>query len=612
MTVNEIPQPCFLPATPQEAKDLGIGKFDVILISGDAYVDHPSFATALLGRTLWDAGFLTGVIPQPDPKNPDSIRILGKPRLFFSISAGSMDSMVARYTPAMRLRHDDACSPGGIPARPDRATLVYTDLVHRTFPDIPLVIGGVEASLRRFAHYDYWSDRIRQSVLADAPADILVFGMGEQQLVSLARRAAGGEDPGTIRDIPGTCWKIAPREYAQAGEQNSGIIEIPSYEEVCADPASFARAHVMFSSNQDPYRGAALLQRHPKTIIVQNPPAQPLTTREIDRIYDLSYQRRAHPMYQKPIPGLDPVRFSITSHRGCYGNCSFCALAMHQGKIIQSRSKESILREVKRIAAMPEFRGTIPDIGGPSANMYADTCPRWEGAGTCPDRDCLNCNSRRSGIERYLDILDAAAGVAGVRHVFIGSGLRYDLIPPDSAIMNRICDHVCGQLKVAPEHIETRVTRLMHKPGKEIFESFRKRFEEAQKQRKSRQYIIPYLMSGHPGCTISDMILLAGFLRDHHLYTEQVQDFTPTPMTASTCMYAAGIDPGTMNPVYIPKGSEKRIQRAILHYRDPAGYELVRAGLEQAGRRDLIGEGPECLIGRKKPHLSQNRKKRSG
>lgn len=610
MTVNEITQPPFLPATSQEAEEMGIGQFDIILISGDAYVDHPSFATALLGRTLWDCGYLTGVIPQPDPKNPDSIRILGEPRLFFSISAGSMDSMVARYTPAMRIRHDDACSPGGIPARPDRATLVYSDLVHRTFPDIPLVIGGVEASLRRFAHYDFWSDRIRQSVLADAPADVLVFGMGEQQLATLARRADGGEEIGRIRDIAGTCWKIAPREYARAQDTLSGIVEIPSYEEVCADPSVFARAHEVISSNQDPFRGAALLQRHPKTIIVQNPPALPLTTREIDRIYDLSYQRRAHPMYQKPIPGLDPVRFSITSHRGCYGNCSFCALAMHQGKIIQSRSRESVIREVERIAAMPEFRGTIPDIGGPSANMYADTCPRWEGAGTCPDRDCLNCTSRRSGIERYLDLLDAAADVAGVCHVFIGSGLRYDLVPSDPGTMNRICDHVSGQLKVAPEHIEDRVTRLMHKPGKENFESFRKRFEEIQKKRKTRQYIIPYLMSGHPGCTVSDMIHLAEYLRDHHLYTEQVQDFTPTPMTASTCMYATGIDPKTMKKVSIPKGTEKQIQRALLHYRDPGGYDLVRAGLEQAGRRDLIGDSPVCLIGKKKPFQPQKAKKR--
>lgn len=615
------PQPKYLPVTPDEAEKLHIEQFDIILVSGDAYIDHPTSATALLGRTLWDAGFLTGVIPQPDIRDPSALKKLGKPRLFFSISGGSMDPMVAHYTPALRKRHEDACSVGGIPVRPDRATLVYTDQVHRTYPGIPIVIGGIEASLRRFAHYDYWSDKIRQSVLADAPADLLVFGMGEQQLTSLADRAARGEEIRKIRDIAGTCWKIAPKEWNISEGKNPHVVEIPSYSEVSNDPAMFASAHIQISAEQNPFTGRPVLQRHPKTIIVQNPPACPLSTPEIDRIYDLPYQRRAHPSYLDPVPGLEPIRFSITSHRGCYGNCSFCALAMHQGKIIQSRSPESILREVNRIAEMPEFKGTIPDIGGPSVNMYGDWCSRWGTEGSCPDRECTTCKNRKSGLSMYLDILDDAQLTEGVNHVFIGSGLRYDLVPHDTGIMNRICDHVSGQLKVAPEHITRNVTSLMNKPGREVFDSFRTLFEEVQRKRKPRQFLIPYLMSGHPGCSVTNMITLAEYLRDYQLYTEQVQDFTPTPMTMSTCMYATGIDPATMKQLRIPKGTEKSIQRAILHYRDPAGYDLVRAGLEQAGREDLIGDSPLCLISRKKPFVAvkppggrnkSEREKRSG
>ncbi|MFH0966903.1 MAG: YgiQ family radical SAM protein, partial [Methanobacteriota archaeon] len=436
----------------EEASNLRIQQFDVILVTGDAYLDHPASATALLGRSLWDAGFTVGVIAQPDIKDKTSFEELGSPRLFFSVSGGSMDSLVAHYTPALKKRSEDACSPGGTPSRPDRATLVYSDIIHRIFPDTPIIIGGVEASLRRFAHYDYWSDRIRQSVLADAPADMLVFGMGEKQLITIADRIAAGERVGTIRSVPGTSWKIAPKEWTVMGEEiTSDVLEIPSFSEITAKPESFARSHALIAREQNPYQGRPILQRHPKTIIIQNPPALPLSTREIDQIYDLPFRREAHPSYQEPVPALEPIRFSITSHRGCFGNCSFCALAMHQGAIIQSRSPDSILREVQQIASLPGFKGTISDIGGPSVNMYGDWCQRWDREGVCSDRECKTCTSRKPGISQYLDLLDTSATIHRVKHVFIGSGLRYDLIPRDQQIMDRICAHVSGQLKVAPE-----------------------------------------------------------------------------------------------------------------------------------------------------------------
>lgn len=600
--MSTIPQPEFLPITCEEAKKLGISQFDIILVTGDAYLDHPASATALLGRTLWDKGFSVGVIPQPDIKNPSDLQRLGVPRLFFSVSAGSMDSMVAHYTPALKRRREDAYSPGGVPTRPDRATLVYSDLIHRLYPEVPIIIGGVEASLRRFAHYDYWSDKIRHSILADAPATLLVYGMGEQQLTAIARRIASGEDCADIRNVAGTCWKISPKEWRRRDDNiKQEILEVPGFSRMHESPQAFAEGHHLIADEQDPWSGRPILQQHPKTYIIQNPPALPLLPEELDRIYDLPYQRRAHPSYREPVPALESIRFSVTSHRGCYGNCSFCALGMHQGKIIQSRTQGSILREVQKIATMPEFRGTISDIGGPSANMYGDWCKRWGRQGVCRDKDCITCKNSHSGIFTYLTLLDEAGAQEGVKHVFIGSGLRYDLLPDDETIYRRLCSHVSGQLKVAPEHIASSVTSLMNKPGRSAFDAFRERFEAVQKGRASRQFIIPYLMAGHPGCTIRDMIHLAEYLRDNHLYTEQVQDFTPTPMTASTCMYATGLDQKGGQPIHIPKGEEKKIQRALLSWRDPDGYDRIRDGLKQANREDLIGNSQRCLISRTRP-----------
>lgn len=588
------PQPKFLPVSRKELKGLGITQPDIIIISGDAYVDHPSFAAALLGRVLWDAGFSVAVIPQPDWKDSGSFTALGPPRLFFAVSGGSVDSMVSAFTPALKRRSKDSYSPGGRLMRPDRAVLVYSDCIHRVYPEIPIVIGGIEASLRRFAHYDYWSDSVRQSVLADAPADILVYGMGETQLKTIAERAAEGEQVRMMREIPGTVWKLPPREYRDINLPDA--LEIPGFNVVRDDKEGFCTAHALIAENQNPFTGKMLVQPHPKTVIVQNPPARPLTTREMDEIYELPYQRKAHPVYTDPVPGLEPVRFSITSHRGCYGNCNFCALSMHQGTIIQSRSRESILREVTLLSRMKGFSGVISDIGGPSANMYGDSCPNWERGDLCLDQACISCRSHHFGLNEYLSLLDEAEKIPGVKRVFISSGLRYDLVPPDLDVISRISRHVSGHLKIAPEHVSREVTRYMNKPDGACFQDFLERFRESQRKNPSRQYILPYLMSGHPGCRMEDMVLLAEFLRDNKIYPEQVQDFTPTPMTASTCMYHTGYDPRTGRSVYVPRGREKKIQRAMLRWREPENYEMVREALHQVKRSDLIGDDARCLI----------------
>jgi len=579
-----------------EAGTSRIQEFDIILVTGDAYVDHPSFGTALIGRVLWDAGYTVGIIAQPDVISERDFTVLGSPRLFFGISSGNVDSMVNNYTPNRKRRSDDVYSPGGIPKRPDRATIVYADRVHSLFPGTPIVLGGIEASLRRFAHYDYWQDRVRQSILADAPADLLVFGMGERQIVETARRLDAGESAGSLREIPGTVYKVPVKEWRDF--PHGDIVEIPSFASVSQDKEAYARAFALHYTEQDPVRGRAVAQPHPKTVIVQNPPALPLTTPELDHIYEIPFSRRTHPSYTLPVSALEPVRFSVVSHRGCFGACSFCALTHHQGRIIQSRSPASIVREVERMARMPEFRGIVQDIGGPTANMYGMTCQRWARAGACADRHCSpHCPSLDCDHGLQMALLEQLRSVRGVRHVFISSGVRFDLIPEDDGgYLAALADHhISGHLKVAPEHISPRVTGCMNKPDGEVFEAFRCRFERLQQGKKKRQYLLPYFMSGHPGCTVGDMIELAQYIRDHNLYTEQVQDFTPTPMSVSTCMYYTGMNPFTMEPIHVPKGREKRIQRAILQWRDPKNRDLVLEGLEAAGRSDLIGTAKGCL-----------------
>jgi uncharacterized radical SAM protein YgiQ len=589
-------QPEYLPMTVAEAERLGIDRFDIILVTGDAYVDHPSFGTALLGRVLVDAGYTVGVIAQPDWKSGDDLRRLGEPRLFFSVSAGNVDSLVNAFTPNLKRRHSDVYSPGGRLLRPDRATLVYTDRIHALFPETPIVIGGIEASLRRFAHYDYWSDAVRQSILADAPADLLVFGMGERQVVAIADRLAAGETARALTEIPGTAYRVEKKVWR--GMDQSGYVVLPGYPEVKDDRYAYAKAFAMHYAEQDPLRGRPVAQPHPKTVVVQNPPAMPLSGDELDRVYELPYTRRAHPSYTEPIPALEPVRFSVVTHRGCFGACSFCALTHHQGRIIQSRSADSIVREVERMAKMPEFTGVVQDVGGPTANMYGIHCSRWETAGTCPDRRCIDCPALDRSHEEQVRLLRRIRELPRVKRVFIASGIRYDLISPDDReyLSEVSTHHVSGHLKVAPEHVSKRVLASMGKPSREVFDAFRERFEALQEGKKKRQYLVPYLMSGHPGCRIADMVELAEYLRDTGLYTEQVQDFTPTPMSISTTIYHTGLDPFTLEEVYVPKGREKRVQRALMHYRDPENYGLVCEGLRAAGREDLIGSAWGCLV----------------
>jgi uncharacterized radical SAM protein YgiQ len=590
-------QPGFLPLSCNERDKLGIRQFDIILVTGDAYVDHPSFGTALIGRVLWDAGFTVGIIAQPDWKISADFTELGKPRLFFGISSGNVDSMVNNFTPNLKRRSIDVYSPGGIPKRPDRAAIVYTQRVHELFPETPIVLGGIEASLRRFAHYDYWQDHVRQAILADAPADLLVFGMGERQVVEVARRLASGEPVTSLRDIRGTAFRMDLGEWRNRRPERA--VELPGFTEVSHNKISYAHAFALHYREQDPVRGMILAQPHPKTVVIQNPPAMPLSTAELDHIYVLPFSRRSHPSYTQKVPALEPMQFSITSHRGCFGACSFCALTHHQGRIIQSRSSASIIQEVTRMTRMAEFNGIVQDVGGPTANMYCVSCNLWGNFGACRDKQCsISCKNLDTSHRPQMEILKKIREIPGVKKVFIGSGIRYDLaMADDSGYLEMMCEnHVSGHLKVAPEHVTKSVTDTMNKPDRKVFDLFRERFETLQEGKKKRQYLLPYFMSGHPGCSINDMVELAVYIRDHQLYTEQVQDFTPTPMSVSTCMYYTGLNPFTLEPVHVPKGYEKKIQRALMQYRNPANRKLIIEGLKSVGRTDLIGDGRQFLV----------------
>jgi uncharacterized radical SAM protein YgiQ len=591
-------QPHFLPLSARETRKIGIERPDILIVSGDSYVDHPSFAASLLGRVVWDAGFSVGIISQPDWRKDDDLLIFGAPRLCILVAPGNVDSMVNHYTANLKRRNRDVYTAGGHSGqRPDRAGIVYTDRLHAVFPGIPIILGGIEGSLRRFAHYDYWSDKVRQSILADAPADLLAFGMGERQVVEIARRLDKGEPIGEIRDVSGTAYRIPLHEWRRT--EHDDIVTIPDFKEVSRDKREYARAFALHYREQDPVRGRPVAQVHPKTVVIQNPPARPLSTPELDNLYELPYARAAHPSYREPVPALEPVRFSVTSHRGCFGECAFCALTHHQGRIIQSRSIESIEREVRRITRLPGFSGVITDVGGPTANMWGARCSRWEAAGACPDRHCTpSCEGLVLSHQSQLELLARLRGIPGVRWVFIGSGIRFDLVMADpAAYLEEVCKyHISGHLKVAPEHVSGKVLDLMNKPEPAVFERFRDRFSAIGSEKKKKQYLLPYFMSGHPGCTIRDMIELAEYIRDTRLYTEQVQDFTPTPMSPATCMYYTGINPFTMEQVHVPRGIEKRIQRALLHYRNPENRDLVEEGLRIAGRADLIGPGAKCLI----------------
>ena len=590
----------FLPMSSREMESLGWDRCDVILVSGNAYVDHPSFGSALIGRVLEDAGYRVGMIAQPDYRDRATFHILGEPKLCFCVSSGNVDSMVSNYTANKRIRSEDDYSPGGKGGKlPDRAVIVYCNRIRETYREKPILLGGLEASLRRFAHYDYWDDKVRQSILADAPADIITYGMAEKPLLEVIGKLREGVRVGDITDVRGTVVKA---KELPAGDH----IELPDYRAVSTDRMAYARAFRMYSDEQDPFYGKAIVQRHPKTIIVQNPPQIPMTTAELDHIYGLPYARRPHPAYKEEIPALKTVLFSITSHRGCFGGCAFCAIQNHQGRIVQSRSRESIVEEAKKLVKLPGFGGTITDIGGPTADMYTLGCEKQSKVGACRDKLCLYpspCPSLKTDHSALIELLKAVKGVPGVKNVFIGSGIRYDLAMQDEAYLYHICqENVSGQLKVAPEHVSKTVTDAMCKPSVEAYNKFVKKYRETNRELGREQYIIPYFIAGHPGCTLKDAVLLAEYVRDMGYYVEQVQDFTPTPATLSTCMYYSGYNPYTEKTIYVPKSIEERkMQRALLQYKNPENYDLVKKALIRAGRKDLIGYGPKCLIPSARP-----------
>lgn len=580
----------FIPTTREEIRQRGWDQLDVIFVSGDAYVDHPAFGVPLLARWLERHGFRVGIIAQPDWHSVEPFTALGRPRLFFAASAGAMDSMVAHYTPARKLRHDDAYTPGNRHgARPNRATLIYTSRLKEAFRDVPVIIGGIEASLRRFAHYDFWEGRVRRSLLFDAKADLLLYGMAERSMLELAQRMGRGEALADIRHLRGTCW------IEKAGRQDDDRLEIPSFEECGSDRQKFAEAFRLASREQNPFCGRTIVQAHGDRLLVCAPPPLPLEEAEMDAVYALPFEKAPHPSYSEPIPAWEQISCSITSHRGCFGGCSFCAIAMHQGKLIQSRSQASVVREIRELVRKPWFRGSISDIGGPTANMYGLSCGDPQAMGRCRRESCVFpafCRHLRVDDRRGAELLRAARGVSGVRHVAVSSGVRYDLLERQPAYFRElIAHHVGGLLKVAPEHLVKRVTALMHKPGREVFERFLARFRDESRRLGKRQQVVPYLISAHPGCTLADMLELALTLRTLGLRVEQVQDFTPTPGTASTCMFYSGMDPESGEALHVAASDrEKGLQKALLLSHLPGERRKVLEALRLLGREELAGQ----------------------
>lgn len=591
----------FLPVSKEEMKKQGINVLDFVYVIGDAYVDHPSFGHAIISRVLQHHGYTVGIIAQPDWHSCEPFKKLGKPRLGFLVMSGNIDPMVNHYTAAKKRRNTDLYSPGGkIGCRPDRATIVYCNRIREAYgKKVPILIGGIEASLRRFAHYDYWSDKVRRSILIDSCADLLIFGMGERQIVEIAELLSAGVPVGEIQNIAGTCYI-----EADARRLPDGVL-VPSYQEVSEDKRQYAIATKLQYQEQDSIRGKPVIQLDNDRYIVQNPPAKPLSTEELDDVYALPFAGTFHPMYQKMggIPAIQEVIFSITSCRGCFGACNFCALTFHQGRTVTARSHASILKEAKRLTQHRDFKGYIHDVGGPTANFRAPSCKLQQKYGVCKDKQCLfptPCKNLEIDHSDYLALLRKLRQIPGIKRVFIRSGIRYDYLiyDKDPAFFTELCQyHISGQLKVAPEHISDHVLKYMGKPGMNVYQKFQNRYEQRNKQLGKKQYLVPYLMSSHPGSRLSDAIALAEFLRDNHLNPEQVQDFYPTPGSLSTCMYYTGIDPRTMEKVYVPKSyEEKQMQRALLQYKNPKNYQLVYQALMKAGRRDLIGSGPKCLI----------------
>ena len=593
----------FLPITAAEMREYGWDQPDFVLVTGDAYVDHPSFGTAIISRVLESHGYKVCILPQP--QKDEDYRRFGKPRLAFLVNGGNIDPMVAHYTAAKKKRSEDAYSPGGKAGlRPDRATIVYTKAIRRVWGNIPVAIGGLEASLRRFAHYDYWDDKVRPSILVDSGADLLMYGMGERHIVEIAERLDKGESIRELQDIPGTCFLVKAADYVPRP-----CAECPSFELVSAPTDSGKKQYAVSCRIQqqehDGVRGKTVIQRHGDSILVQNPPSPALTTEEMDATYALPYMRNYHPSYEAlgGVPGIAEVKFSIIHNRGCYGACNFCALAYHQGRQISCRSHESVIREAEQIAQMPDFKGYIHDVGGPTANFRAPSCEGQLKRGLCKDKKCLApamCPAVKVDHEDYRALLGRLRQIPGIKKVFVRSGIRFDYLIADRDerfFKDLINHHISGQLKVAPEHVSDRVLKYMGKPPFEVYERFRKRFYELTESAGKKQYLVPYLMSSHPGSTVEDAIKLSLFLKKEGLHPEQVQDFYPTPGTVSTCMFYTGIDPLTMQPVYVPRSpKEKAEQRALLQYYRPENRQLVLAALKKAGRTDLIGTGKNCLV----------------
>lgn len=591
----------FLPISVKDMKDRGWEQCDFVYVIGDAYVDHSSFGPAIISRLLESFGYKVGIISQPDWKIKESIAILGKPRLGFIVSAGNMDSMVNHYTVNKKHRHTDAYTPGGVMGkRPDYATIVYCNLIKQTYKDVPIIIGGIEASLRRLAHYDYWSDKIKHSILIDSGADIISYGMGEHSIVEIADALNSGIDVTDITFIKGTVYK------AKSLDNLYDYIELPDYDDICENKKTYAESFYTQYVNTDPFTAKTLVEKYKeKLYVVQNPPAMPLTTQEMDDIYALPYMRNYHPSYEKNggVPALNEIKFSITNNRGCFGGCSFCALTFHQGRIIQVRSHQSIIEEAKLMTKDPDFKGYIHDVGGPTANFRYPSCNKQLTRGVCPNRQCLfpkPCGNLTVDHSDYIKLMHELQSIDGVKKVFIRSGIRFDYCMADSddTFMRELCEnHISGQLRVAPEHISDNVLKRMGKPENSVYEAFLKRYDRINNKTGKKQYVVPYLMSSHPGSTMKEAIELAEYIRDLGYMPEQVQDFYPTPSTLSTCMYYTGYDPRTMEKVYTPVTyHEKAMQRALIQYRNPENYELVKEALIKNGRSDLIGFDKKCLI----------------
>jgi len=574
---------------------------DFAYVCGDAYVDHPSFGHAVITRLLEAKGYRVGIIAQPDWRNPESVAVFGEPRLGFLVSSGNMDSMVNHFTVAKKRRRTDAYSPGGkMGLRPDRACAVYGNLIRRTFKRTPIVLGGIEASLRRLAHYDYWSDQIKRSVLLDSGADIVSYGMGEKSIVAIADSLAAGLDVSDVTFVPGTAYRTRSIDHVYEP------VILPEFEALQADKLEFARSFGLQYRNLDPFSAHPLVEEYPHGVyVVQNPPSEPLTTEEFDAVYALPYERAWHPSYDAAggVPALAEVKFSLVSNRGCLGDCSFCALNFHQGRIIQARSHESILEEARAMTEAPDFKGYIHDVGGPTANFRIPACEKQLTHGACPNKRCLSpkpCRQLRVTHEDYLGLLRELRALPKVKKVFVRSGIRFDyaLLDKDRSFIRELVEHhVSGQLRVAPEHVSDAVLGVMGKPGRAVYDEFVREFERINRELGKEQYLVPYLMSSHPGSTLKEAVELAEYCRDLGFNPEQVQDFYPTPSTISTCMYYTGVDPRTMESVYVAKNPhEKALQRALIQYRNPKNRDLVREALRRAGRTDLIGYDKRCLV----------------